>query len=354
MRRLFPALAAGLVALGVLTSCSTAGTGPAAPELGAGVAAVVGNQVVSSELLAARVRTAAPDLAQALAAQSHPGGSGGTLDPATLADESRELLTTAVLHEVTIEAARRDGIVVAPADVDAQVEAAGGAQAAAASGYDLPTFRELVSDQIALAEIGHREFDRLAVTVDIGTFGSRAAAEQAAGRLATDPGTGALDALPPQQRILDTTLRPGTVRSGERVRSASSLVFGLPGRTVSISGPSDSSPGTPAPDPTTQPWTVVRVRDRSLSAPPPGAGTVPASLVDSSTMIQFGLRAIQPLSLELGVRINPRYGTWDPTQQRVVAPPAAAGTIEPLRVAVPTTPTITPQPPAAPTLEPEP
>lgn len=114
--------------------------------------------------------------------------------------------------------------------------------------------------------------------------------------------------------------------------------------------------------PATQQWTVVRVRDRGLSASPPGPGTVPSSLVDSSTMIQFGLRAIQPLSLELGVRVNPRYGTWDPAQQRVVGTPAAAGTVVPLRVA-PTTPTTTAAPatptttaPAhvAPTLEPAP
>jgi hypothetical protein len=71
-------------------------------------------------------------------------------------------------------------------------------------------------------------------------------------------------------------------------------------------------------------------------------------------MIQFGQRAIQPLSLELGVRVNPRYGTWDPTQQRVVGTPAAAGTVVPLRVAVPATTSTTAPAPAAPTLEPAP
>jgi len=335
-RRLLPALVVGLTALGVLTSCSSAGDGSAAPALGPGVAAVVGNQVVSSDLLAQRVRTAAPDLAAALDAQAaSQGRPGAPLDPATLADQSRELLSTAVLHEVIAEASRREGIVVPPAEVDAQVAAAGGEQAAAGSGYDLATLRELVSDQIAVAEIGRREFDRLAVTVDVGTFGSRAEAQQAADRLATDPGTAVLDALPAQARVVDATLRPGTVQPGQRVRTASSLVFGLPGRTVSISGPPPATPGSTAPDPTTQPWTVVRVRDRSLAAPPPGGDTVPASLVDTSTMIQFGLRAVQPLSLEMGVRVNPRYGAWDPTQERVAASPAEAGTVAPLQVAVP-------------------
>lgn len=340
-RRLLPALLAGLTVLGVLSSCSSTGTEPAGPAPGPGVAAVVGNQVVTTDLLTARVRTAAPDLAQALAAQS--GRPGGTpLDPANLADESRELLSTAVLHEVIAEASRREGVVVPPAQVDAQVAAAGGPAAAAGSGYDPATLRELVADQIAVAEIGRREFDRLAVTVDIGTFGSRADAQQAAARLATDPGTGALAALPPDATVIGTTLRPGTVNPTARVRSASSLVFGLPDRTVSISGPPPGSPGRPAPDPSTQAWTVVRVRDRDTAAPPPGADAVPAALVDAATMIQFGLRAIQPLAVQLGVRVNPRYGVWDPTQERVAPTAADAGTITALQVAVP----VPPQPPA--------
>ncbi|NMO88904.1 hypothetical protein [Actinomycetospora sp. TBRC 11914] len=350
-RRLLPALAAGLTALGVLTSCaSTDGTG--APQPGPGVAAVVGDHVVTTDLLTQRIRTAAPDLAQSLAAQADPGSGrqgGSPLDPETLADESRELLSTAVLHEVIAEASRREGIVVPPAEVDAQVAAAGGPQAAAGSGYDPATLRELVADQIAVAEIGRREFDRLAVTVDIGTFPTRADAARAADRLATDAGTGALDGLGPDARVLDTTLRPGSVTPGARVRTASSLVFGLPDRTVSISGPPGppGSPGQPAPDPSTQAWTVVRVRDRDLAAPPPGADAVPAALVDPTTMIQFGLRAVQPLAQQLGVSINPRYGVWDPTQERVAPTAAEAGTVAPLRVAIPVPPQVPASPPPA-------
>ncbi len=344
-RRLLPALAAGLTALGVLTSCASADSG--SPQPGPGVAAVVGDQVVTTDLLAQRVRTAAPDLAQALAAQSGPDSgppSGTPLDATTLADESRELLSTAVLHEVIAEASRREGIVVPPAQIDAQVAAAGGPAAAAGSGYDPATLRQLVADRIAVAEIGRREFDRLAVTVDIGTFPTRAAAERAAAQLATDPGTGVLDALPPEATVIGATLRPGSVNPGTRVRTASSLVFGLPDRTVSVAGPPPAPPGQPAPDPSSEAWTVVRVRDRDVAAPPPGADAVPAALVDATTMTQFGLRAIQPLALQLDVRVNPRYGAWDPTQERVVPSAADAGTVAPLQVAVP----VPPSPPATP------
>jgi hypothetical protein len=362
-RRVLPALVAGLTALGVLTSCSASGPGAAAPEPGPGVAAVVGDRVVTTDLLTDRVRTAAPALAQALAEQSRspaqsPSNSS-PLDASTLAAESRELLGTAVLHEVIAEASRREGIVVPPAQVDEQVAAAGGARAAAATGYDPATLREVVADQIAVTEIGRRAFDRLAVTVDIGTFGSRAAADRAAARLATDPGTAVLDALSADARVVDVTLRPGALAPDSPVRSASSLVFGLPGRTVSVSGSPPASPGQSAPDPTTQPWTVVRVRDRDEAAPPAGAGSVPAELVDGTTMFGFGLRAIQPLAVELGVQVNPRYGVWDPTQERVAPTAADAGTVAPLQVALPTAPPAPPAPspaprPAAPSPVPEP
>ncbi|WP_285594818.1 hypothetical protein [Actinomycetospora sp. NBRC 106378] len=325
-----------LVALTALTACSTAN----GPQVGAGTAAVVGNMTISSDLVDQRLRTAAPTLAQALDQQAQQEGRQSSgLDATTLADQSRELLTTAILHDVITEASRREGVVVDPAEVEQRVAAAGGEQAAAAAGYDLDTLRQLIGDQLAVAEIGRRQFDRLQVTVDVGTFADKTTAERAAAQLAADPGPGPLATLPAEARILDTTLRPGTTQGGQ-VRTASSLLFGLPGRTVSISAPQqDSTPGAPKPDPTTQPWTVVRVRDRSLNAPAPTGSTVPAALVDTRTMIQFGLRAIQPVAAEIGVQVNPRYGTWDPTQVRVVAPPSAAGAIVPLAPTVTFAPT---------------
>jgi hypothetical protein len=96
---------------------------------------------------------------------------------------------------------------------------------------------------------------------------------------------------------------------------------------------------------------VVRVRDRETTAPPAGGGAVPAELVDATTMFGFGLRAIQPLAVELGVRVNPRYGVWDPTQVRVAPTVADAGTVEPLQVALPVAPPgpapVVPRPTAA-------
>lgn len=327
-----------LVALTALTACSTA-TGP---QVGAGTAAVVGNATISTDLVEARLRTALPVLVDALNQQAQEEGrQSPALDAPTLAVQSRALLGLAIQHQIVLEATRRQGIVVDPARVEAQVAAAGGAQSTATTGLDLDALRDLVSDQLALAEIGRREFDRLQVTVDVGTFGDKAAAERAAAQLASDPGVGPLAALPPGMQILDRTVRPGNAQSDAVIRTPSSPIFGLPGRTVALLSPQqqESTPGAPTPDPTTQPWTVIRVRDRSLAAPAPTGNTVPSALVDARTLAQFGRRAVQPLAAELGVQVNPRYGTWDPTQDEVVAPPAAAGSIIPLAPSVAFAPT---------------
>ena len=116
--------------------------------------------------------------------------------------------------------------------------------------------------------------------------------------------------------------------------------------TVTSSAQRSSAPAD-ATDPATQPWTVVHVRERTLDAAPPGAGVVPAAQVDEDTMVGFGLRVLQPVAGELGVSVNPRFGTWDPTQLQVVAPPDAAGVITPV-APVPALPRAPAPVPAAP------
>jgi len=56
---------------------------------------------------------------------------------------------------------------------------------------------------------------------------------------------------------------------------------------------------------------VVRVTKRVTDAPPLGdpAGTSVAQLGEQ-TLDQIGRRLTQPLAEQLGVRVNPRYGTW--------------------------------------------
>ncbi|MDD7937673.1 hypothetical protein PHK61_04465 [Actinomycetospora lutea] len=331
MRRLSALVASIVVALLVLAGC---GTGPDR----AGAAAIVGTTVIPISEIQDNLRTAVPDLRIAVDQQAAQQGvaPGAPIPPQLLAQESRRLVTVRVLHELIAEQSRRDGIVVAPQRVDAALARAGGAEAAAAgSGFDPATIRGLVADQLAAGDIGRRVFDRLQVTIDYATAPDRASAEALARQVAADPSRapqlfGAQGGQGPGAAGL--TLRPGQDQGAGLRSSASSLLFGLPAGTVTITpGGSSQARGQ---DPAQGPWSVIHVRERILDAPP-APGVTPAAAVDDDTMFGFGLRQLQPLALELGVTVSPRYGAWDPTQLDVVEDAGAVGVVTPVRTPAP-------------------
>ncbi|GAA4863763.1 hypothetical protein [Actinomycetospora straminea] len=334
MRRLSSLVASVVVGLVVLAGC---GTGPDRTQ----AAAIVGDTVIPISEIQSGLRTAAPDLRVAVDQQGAAQGiaPGAPIPPQLLAQESRRLVTVRVLHELIAEQSRRDGIVVTPQRVDAALARAGGAEAAArGSGFDPATIRGLVADQIAASDIGRTVFDRLQVTLDYATAPDRATAEALAGAVAADPARapqlfGAVGGTPPA----GLTVRPGQDQGTGLQSSASSLLFGLPAGTVTITPGRSSSSQAGGQDPSQGPWSVVHVRERTLAAPgtPPPPGVTPASAVDDDTMFGFGLRQLQPLALELGVTVSPRYGAWDPTQLDVVQDEGSVGVVTPVRSPAP-------------------
>ena len=60
----------------------------------------------------------------------------------------------------------------------------------------------------------------------------------------------------------------------------------------------------------------------------PGRNT-PAEAADHDRQDDIGRRFTQPLAQELGVRVNPRYGVWDPLRLAVLAPGTPAGLVLP-------------------------
>ncbi|MFC5140777.1 hypothetical protein ACFPK1_21250 [Actinomycetospora rhizophila] len=330
MRRLLPLVTSVLVGLLVLAGC---GTGPDRT----GAAAVVGTTVIPISEIQDNLRTAVPDLRVAVDQQAAQQGvaPGAPIPPQLLAQESRRLVTVRVLHELIAEQSRRDGIVVAPQRVDAALARAGGAEAAAqGSGFDPATIRGLVADQLAAGDIGRRVFDGLQVTIDYATAPDRASAEALARQVAADPSRAPqLFGQGQGAGANGLTLRPGQDQGAGLRSSASSLLFGLPAGTVTIT-PGGSSQARQNQDPAQGPWSVIHVRERTLDAPP-APGVTPASAVDDDTMFGFGLRQLQPLALELGVTVSPRYGAWDPTQLDVVDDPGAVGVVTPVRSPAP-------------------
>ncbi|MDQ2709109.1 MAG: SurA N-terminal domain-containing protein [Actinomycetota bacterium] len=292
---------AALVVSGVLVAALTGcGGGPSQ----AGAAVIVGSTAVSLSDTQQRidVALAKPGLIDQLKLQGNE-----------LADISREVVTRAVQHVLLAEAARREGIGIRDDQVDAELTREGGVdELVDATIYDRVTVREAVRDQLVSQALARKLLTRVAVTVDVTSAISQQDAVAKARQMAAGPAqAAAVLAVDPRAK------RGQQLRASLNPQLAASILFGTPaGSVVAVQT-------SPAPDG----WTVLRVTARSTTAPPVGPGAV--SQLDDATLDDIGLRFTQPLAGELGVRVNPRYGAWDPLRLIVLGPGMSAGLVLP-------------------------
>ena len=282
----------------VISGC---GTGPSQ----VGSAAIVGSTAVPLDQVQSRLDVALgkTDAVAQLAAS----GIGAP-------DIARDVVTGAVLHDLLARTAAADGITVTEADVDAALAESGGADAALSQSlYDLSAVRERVRDRIIAVRHAERVAPGLAVTADLIATDSREdAAAKAQVLAAGGPEADALFDANPQNSRRSMTYE--AVRSPE---AASTVLFGLPvGRTAYFQ-----------PSPQQANWIVLRVTDRREDAQADPNAT--ASLGEAD-LAAIGQRLLQPLADDVGVRVNPRYGVWDPVSMRVVAADQQGGAILPL------------------------
>ena len=175
--------------------------------------------------------------------------------------------------------------------------------------------RERAYAEIVIAELARRELDR-------------------AGRPAGRP---VVAGPRPRPSELAQARRQGRSRPTRSSRSSGS--HGVLAKAAEVRGRRPAGGdrrcwfGTPAgrvlafqPDPRQGTWVVVRVTERRHRAGADEARRWPPRL-DPASLQLIGERLLQPLADELGVRVNPRYGVWDPLAMRVVPEDEATGTI---------------------------
>jgi hypothetical protein len=278
------ALAAVVVVGAVISGCG----GPSQ----AGTAVFIGDQAVPVERIQEQVSST---LARAGVSDA-PGGAQGADIPRL----SRSIVTSEVLHSMLERKAAEYGIVVTDQQVDAQIAAGGGAEAfMQQTGLDLNELRSQVRDTLVAVQIGQHVAPRLAVTVElVGVGTSRAEAERAAHVLAAGgPEADALRAGPASQRVV---YQPGSFPAGPE-----SVLLGMPVGTTGAYQPSQNEAG----------WNAFRVVERRTDLPVDPAA---APAITERQASQIGIRDAQ-LSAELaGIRVNPRFGQWDPVQGQVV------------------------------------
>ncbi|MCU1660640.1 MAG: hypothetical protein JWR58_705 [Pseudonocardia sp.] len=267
----------------------------------AGSAVIVGNDAVPLGRVQSQLDVALGKTDQ-IAQLTAQGG--------TSADLSRSIVTREVLHDLLRRRAATDGIVVTDAQVEAELAGSGGADAVVnGSLYDASTLRQRVRDDLTAAQLAQRAVGGLAVTVDLVAATSRADAEAKAKALAS--GGPAAEALFGDSR---TSARGETVQAAAAPNDAGTVLFGVPvGGVVAFQ-----------PNPQQSTWIVFKVTQRRTDA---RSDPATVSSISQSQLINIGDRLLQPDAEALGVRVNPRYGVWDPIQLRVVADGQQAGMI---------------------------
>jgi len=282
----------------VLSGC---GTGPSQ----VGSAVIVGTTAVPLEQVQSRLDVALGKTDAV--AQLRSSGIGAP-------DIARDVVTGAVLHDLLTRTAAADGITVTEADVDAALAASGGADAALSQSlYDLSAIRERTRDRLIAVRHAQRTVPGLTVTADLIAAESRDdAAAKARVLAAGGPEADALFTDNPQN-----SRRSMSYQAVDSPEAASTVLFGLPvGRTAYFQ-PSPQQGG----------WIVLRVTDRKTD---PNADANAAASLGEADLAAIGQRLLQPLAEEVGVRVNPRFGVWDPVSMRVVAADQQGGAILPL------------------------
>ena len=281
-------LAAVVVVGAVVSGCG----GPDQP----GSAVIVGDTSVSlesvqSQLSAALKRVPAEQLQQET--------------PAAVA---RDVVTNEILHGLVERQAGAARITVTDAAVDQFIAQQGGLQALLQNSIlDEPGLRQQVRDNLLAAALAKRAVGGLQVTADLVAATSRQQAEADAQKLAAGgPAANALFTDP-------QTSQRGIVYIGATAPGvASSVVFGTPvGTTVYFQ-----------PNPQQSTWIVFKVTNRRTNAP---SDPAVVSQISQDELVSIGQRTLQPVAEQLGVRVNPRYGVWDPIALRVVPADQVAG-----------------------------
>jgi hypothetical protein len=289
--------------LAVVATVGAAVSGCGAGPSQVGSAVIVGSTAVPLEQVESRLDVALGK--KAAVAQLASSGVG----PPEIA---RDVVTRTVLHDLLDRTAAAEGIVVSEADVDSALAEGGGADAALEQTlYDLPALRERVRDQIVAARHAERLVPGLTVTADLIAATSR---DDAAGKARVLAAGGpAADALFAQNP--DTSRRGMSYQAATSPDAASTVLFGLPPGRTAYFQPSPQSG-----------WIVLRVTDRKEQ--PNGDPSAVAAL-GQSDLATIGERLLQPLAEQVGVRVNPRFGVWDPISMRVVPATSADGAILP-------------------------
>jgi len=317
MRRSVVLLAAATT---LLAGCS-AGQGPA------GAAAVIGDHVITVDEVQGRfdavLRTNDPAIAQL--EQQHK-----------LDQVSREILRQEVLHQLTVHAAAREGITVQEDEVTEQVAAQAAARDASrdpqgqtgqdpirALVADTADPRTLARDTLTRAELARRQAGRFALTFDAVIVQTPQRARELARQIAAQPEKSGeiIRAEGASQRESALNFRVGNTTQQE-IGTAMFLYAQNPSVFMISPGADQESTG----------YRVIYVKTRT-AAPAPDQRVI--AQFETEDLAQLGEFVLRDQVAIDGLKLSPRYGTWDLIQMLPAPSQEASATSEVLPVSSP-------------------
>ncbi|MGH3688184.1 MAG: hypothetical protein ACRDRU_27490 [Pseudonocardiaceae bacterium] len=241
-----------------------------------------------------------------------------------LDDVSRKILTVQIRHRLLEIAARRAGLTVDQARVQRLINEVGGAEAASKGTiFDANGYRERAKDKVLMAQLGRVALRDSAVTVDYTTADTRTAAKRRVEELAQAGSTQA-------GQLIEADVRAGKdAELGKRIVAADDPIFattpafGVAEGTVVAFQLND-----------TKPWVIMVITSRTSRGVHASDHAPPIDQIDPAVLEAVGLRQLARVGEDGGVRLNPRYGVWDPVNVQVVADDnETGGFVAPLRAA---------------------
>lgn len=241
-----------------------------------------------------------------------------------LDDVSRKIVTVRIRHQLLEIAARRAGLTVDQAQVNRLIKEVGGAEAASKGTiFDAAGYRQRARDELLMAALGRAALRNSAVTVDYTTADTRTAAKRRVEELSQAGSKRA-------RQSIDADVRAGKdAELGKRIVAADDPIFattpafGVAEGTVVAFQLED-----------TKPWVIMVVKNRTDRGAQPSDHAPHIDQIDPAVLEAVGLRQLAQVGEELGVRLSPRYGVWDPVNLQVVSDEnETGGFVAPLRAA---------------------
>lgn len=208
----------------------------------------------------------------------------------------RALAGQLVRQELIERVAAQERLSVDERQVDGVIDSWGGPRATEGKIFTPGNVREFARGEALVTELGRRYFDGLSVVFDYTQATSRSSAERKAEQMARGEAAAA-------ELIKSDTAAGTAAGTGQRLRAADSPKLAA---ATPLFG---AEPGTVLafqPEPNGGQWLIVRIKDRTAKPSPR------ASAADDRTLYGLGGQLLGLTAERVGVRLSPRYGTWDP------------------------------------------